>query len=156
MGYNIVDIINKAINISSRRREVYVKIGDEKSDMHSLKIMVRVLVKEIDKTIAFYEKLKEEVGNTEFEEIDFRIYDKISFLINEFNSRIFIGDINNTREFLELTVALEKDVYSLLINIQGRLVNDTEDVKTNTYKIISDIIKYKAQHILTLEKTISK
>lgn len=154
MGYNIIDIINKSMDISRRRKNIYISIGKEKSDIPSIKIMSVVLIKEIDRTLDFYEKLKREVANKEFEEIDFDIYDKISFLINEFNNKIIINEVNNTREFLKLSLSLEKDVYSLLMNIQGRLVKNTSDTNSETYKILSDIIKYKAKHIETLEKTI--
>lgn len=154
MGYNIIDIINKSMDISKRRKNIYINIGKEKSDIPSIKIISVVLVKEIDRTLDFYEKLKKEISDKEFEEIDFDIYDKISFLINEFNNKIIVNEVSNTKEFLELSLSLEKDVHSLLMNIQGRLVKNTSDINSETYKILSDIIKYKAKHIETLGKTI--
>lgn len=79
MGYNVIDVINKAINITIRKRTIYESLEQRKCDIPAVKIMSKVLVKEIDRTIQYYEKLKNEL---EFEEIDFYIYDKISFLMN--------------------------------------------------------------------------
>lgn len=154
MGYNIIDIINKAINIANKRKELYIKIGKEKSNISAMKILSKILIEQVDKTIMFYESLKKDIGDTEFEEIDLAVYDKISFIINEFNKKIFIKDVHNTKEFLELSLDLEKDVYSLLLDIQGRFVKDTSDVHTKTYKILSDIINNKKDHIETLKNTI--
>ncbi|MHC1685447.1 MAG: hypothetical protein AB6733_21310 [Clostridiaceae bacterium] len=154
MGYNIIDIINKGIDIAKKRKDIYLSIGNQEKTMAPMKVMSLVLAKEIDKTIEFYEEIKKEVISTEFEEIDFSIYDKISFLINEFNSRIFVHEIKNNKEFLKLSLSLEKDVHSLLLSIQGRLVKSTNDINSKTYMILSKIIKFKENHIKTLEKII--
>lgn len=152
MGYNIVDIIDKGINIAIRRKVIFEKIGKNRCDIPTMKILSTVLIKEVDRTIQYYETLKKEIGNVEFEEIDFVIYDKISFLINEFNERIYVPEINDVKEYLRFSVDLEKDTYSLLIDIQGRFVKNTSDMHTKTYKILSQIIGNIDKHIKTLEK----
>jgi len=58
MGYNVIDIIDKAINIAVRRKTEYENIGKEKCDTQSIRIMSIVLAKEADKTIQYYETLK--------------------------------------------------------------------------------------------------
>lgn len=154
MAYNVADIINKAVKITIRKKAIYEKIGQDKSDILSIKIISKVLVKELDKTIQYYERVLNEINDVEFEEIDFSIYDKMSFLINDFNQRLNIVEINNVREYLKYSLDLEKSVHSLLMNIQGRFVLNTSDVHTKTYKILTDIIDNKASHIEMLEKTI--
>jgi hypothetical protein len=151
MGYNIIDIINKSINIAVRRKAEYEDIG-KKCNKQSIKIMSVVLVKQLDKSIQYYEKLKKVTSGMEFEEIDFVIYDKISFLIDEFNRKVYKPDINNVRDYLKFFLDLEKDVYSLLVDVQGRFVKNTSDVSTKTYTILSHIINNEASHISTLEK----
>ncbi|OAA90363.1 hypothetical protein [Clostridium ljungdahlii] len=151
MGYNIIDIINKSINIAVRRKVEYEDIG-KKCNKQSIKIMSVVLMKQLDKNIEYYEKLKKVISGMEFEEIDFVIYDKISFLIDEFNRKVYKPDINNVRDYLKFFLGLEKDVYSLLVDVQGRFVKNTSDVSTKTYTILSHIINNKANHISTLEK----
>lgn len=154
MGYNVIDLIDKAINIAGRRKSIFENIGEQKSDITSIKIMSKVLAKEVDKTIQYYETLKKEIGDSELEEIDFGIYDKISFLINEFNKKIYLSEINNVREYLRFSIDLQKDTYSLLVDIQGRFVKNTSDMHTKTYKILSDIISNISRHITTLENTL--
>lgn len=152
MGYNVTDIINKAINIALRKKVEFENIGKEKCDIQSIKIMSTVLAKQEDKTIKYYETLKKEIGSMEFEEIDFVIYDKMSFLIDEFNKKKYVIDINNVRDYLKFSLDLEKDAYSLLIDIQGRFVKNKSDIHTKTYKILSDIISNEASHISMLQK----
>lgn len=154
MGYNVIDLINKGINIAIRRKTIFENIGQEKCDIPSMKIISKVLVKEIEKTIQYYETLKKEIGNEEFEEIDFVIYDKMSFLIDEFSKKICVPEINNVREYLKFSLDLSKDIHSLLIDVRGRFVKNTSDIHTKTYKILSDIINNIAMHITTIEKTL--
>lgn len=152
MGYNVIDILDKAINIAIRRKHQYEDIEKEKCNDQRIKIMSTVLIKEADKTIQYYEALKKEVSDRECEEIDFVIYDKISFLIDNFNKKIYDKKIENVRDYLKFLLELEKDVHSLFIDIQGRYVKNEDDVNTKTYKTLSDIINNKANHITTLEK----
>lgn len=154
MGYNVADIIEKGIAMSLRRRTIYENIGKEKSDILSIKVIAKVLVKEINKTIDYYQTLLKEVNDTEFEEIDFSIYDKMSSLISDFNNRISIVDVKNVREFLNFSLDMEKAVYSLLIDIQGRFVKNSSDIHTKTYKILAEIISNKAKHIQMLEQAL--
>lgn len=151
MGYNIIDILNKGIDVNIKRKAIFKAIGEKNYDITSIKIISNVLSKQVDRTIQYYEELKKEVKPEECDEIDFVIYDKISFLINEFNTRLYVPEIDNTRDFLEFSLNLEKDTYSLLVNIQGRLVKNTNAVQTKTYRILSKAIKDKSTHIKTLK-----
>jgi len=65
-----------------------------------------------------------------------------------------MSEINNVRDYLRCSLYLEKDVHSLLIDIQGRFVKNTSDMNTKTYKILSNIINNKASHISTLENVL--
>lgn len=154
MGYNVMDVINKAINIAIRKKAIYESIGQRKCDIPSIEIISKVLAKEIDKTIKYYEELKNEVSEVKFEEIDFYIYDKISFLIDEFNKKIYATEINSIKEYLKFSLALEKDGKSLLIDVQGRFVKNTSDIYTKTYKTLSAMINNKENLISMLEKVI--
>jgi hypothetical protein len=152
VGYNVIDIIDKGIGVANKRKAIFEKIGREKSDTPLLKVMSSVLMKEVDKSIQYYASLKKGIANEEFEEIDFVIYDKIAFLINEFSEKLCIREINNVREYIRFSIDLEKDARSLLTVIQGNLVKSTSDIHTKTYKILSDVITNVDNHIKTLEK----
>ena len=140
MGYNVVDIINKAVDIAIRRKTVYENVGKEKCDIVSIRILSMVLMKEVDRTIEQYEALLKEINDIDFEEIDFLTYDKISSLINNFNEgSIDIEDINNVRVYIKLSLDIEK---SLLMDIQDGFVKIKSDIHT---KILSDIIDNNAR-----------
>lgn len=156
MGYNIVDIIDKSINIARRRKSEYEYIGKEKENIESIKIMSKVLAKDADKIIKYYEKLKKSMINEELDDIDIDVYDKISFLINEFNKKNYNPDINNGHDYLKFRIIQEQDVLSLLIDVQGRFVKKQNDVNTKTYKILSEIIENKKKHIQNLESASKK
>ncbi len=152
MGYNVIDLINKSISISIKEKTMYENIGKEKCNIPSIKIMSKVLIQEVDKNIQYYESLKKELANLNFEEIDFGVYDKMSFLINEFNAKVYVTEVVNVRGYLKFSLDFQKDVYSLLIDLQGRSVKNSSDIDTKTYKILSDMISNKSKHINILEK----
>lgn len=151
MGYNIIDILNKGIDVSTKRKAIFEAIGQKNCDIPSIKIMSTVLSKQVDRTIKYYKELKKEITPEECDEIDFVIYDKISFLINEFSSRLYVPEIDNIRDFLRFSLNLEKDLYSLLVNIQGRLVKNTNAEQTKTYETLTKAIKNVSSHIETLK-----
>lgn len=155
MGYNVLDLIDKAINIAQKRKEIYQSISTEKSDILSFSILSNVFIKSADKSIQFYEALKKEIGNTELEEIDFEIYDKMSHLANEFQKRVYKAEFKRVWQYLEFSLDLERDIYSLFIDIQGRFIKKSNDVETNTYKILSSIIESKIKYIEALEKVLT-
>lgn len=152
MGYNVTDVINKAIKIAIRKKDIYESVGKNKCDIPSIKIMSKVLTKEIDRTIKYYEELKNEVSEEKIEEIDFYIYDKMSFLIDEFSKKVHATEINNIKEYLKFSLDSEKDGQSLLIDVQGRFVKNTSDLHTKTYEILSNMINSSTENIAVLEK----
>ena len=154
MGYNVVDLINKSINIAIKKMAIYESIGKSKCDIPSIEIMSRVLAKEISKSIKYYEELKSEVSEENFEEIDFYIYDKMSFLIDEFNKKIHATEVNTIKEYLKFSLNLEKDATSLLMDVRGRFVINASDINTKTYKTLSDMILNKEKLITALEKIV--
>ncbi|MBU3100095.1 MULTISPECIES: hypothetical protein [Clostridium] len=154
MGYNVIDLINKSINIAIRKKDIYESIGQIKCDIPFIETMSKVLAKEISNSINYYEELKSAVSESNTEEIDFYIYDKMSFLIDEFNKKICATDINNIKEYLKFSLNLERDAKSLLMDIQGRFLRDASDINTKTYKTLSDMIINKEKLVTSLEKIV--
>jgi hypothetical protein len=157
MGYNVIDLIDKVKKIANRKRTIYESLGQKKCDIYditSIEIMSRVIAKEMENTVKYYEELKNEVSENKIEEIDFFTYNKMSFLIDEYNKNIFVTDINNIKEYLKLSLDLEKDGKSVLIDVQGRFVQKTSDTQTKTYKVLSYMIINKENLISRLEKSI--
>lgn len=154
MAYTAVDIIDKAIEISNRRIKAYERIEKENKDVPYVKIISKVIIKEAHKTIKYYEDSKNIVDNESFEEIDFHTYDKISFLINQFNQRTYSLEFTNAKEYFENLLEFQRDVRTLFVDIQGRLVRNSDDVHKRTYEILSDIINYKTEQIRKLEQVL--
>lgn len=152
MAYNILDIINKAQNIALKRKNIYKKLNEENCGIPSIKIISKVLIKELDKTIKYYDTLKEVIGNTELEEIDLEVYDKMSFLINEFNRKVYVPEIHNVKEYIHFILGLEKDLYSLMVDLQGRFIKNKNDLQTKTYRVLSHMIAAKSAQIEAIEK----
>jgi len=151
LGYNIIDIIDKAIVIAYKRKDLYTEISKQNHQPPAVKILSKVLADNADKTFLYYEKLKKEVNADEVEKIDFAIYDKISFLINQFNLRIHTTDATAPKEFLSFSVNFEKEILALFLDIQGRLVKNANDTYSTTYVILSEMIKTKSSLIDDLE-----
>lgn len=149
--YNVKDLLDKAIQITKKRKELYEHIEIKNDSNNRAEVLKNVFIKNIQKTIEYYEKLKLEVNESEAEVIDFVVYDKISFLITQFKNSGITIDITDTRKLLYFSLNYDKKVYALYIDIQGRLLKKQEDEKSSTYQILSRIIRYKEKQINDLE-----
>lgn len=151
MGYNAIDLIDRFIDIEERKRNILEETY-EKEAFGALKLMEKVLCSQSKKRINNYIELKEKLKGKELEDIDVLTYDKMSFLINEFNNRIYNYNTESIKEYLKSWLSVEKDNYSLFIDIQGRLVNNTSNKSIETYKILSEIIEMENKEVTSLEK----
>ncbi|MBI6873920.1 hypothetical protein [Clostridium aciditolerans] len=154
MSYTVIDLLDKAIVIAEKRKELYNELAVKTMRNSSLYIFVNVFIKNTDRTIEYYKQLKSEANNTNCEEIAFVVYDKISFLINEFNQKIFFLNNLSIKSLLKSSLDIEKDVLALFIDIQGRLVKSKEDTNTAAYKILSKVIIQKERNIKELQSFI--
>jgi len=156
VAYDANDIIDKAVNIALKRKSIYENVKQQNKDIYSITILSKVLIKDVEKTIGLYKKLTIELKDVALEEIDFGAYDKISFLINEFNGKLYLYDIKDIKNFLKFSLNLEKDIHSLFLSIQGRLIKNKNDVNTKTYKVLSAMISNKAKLIESIEKILKE
>ncbi|MGH4123388.1 MAG: hypothetical protein ACREV6_10730 [Clostridium sp.] len=152
MGYDIIDIIDKAIAIAYKRKDLYTEISKQTHLSPAVKILSKVLADNVDKTFLYYQKLKKEVNDDETEKIDFAIYDKISFLISQFNLRVHTTDATTSKEFMNFSLQFEKEILALFLDIQGRLVVTSYDTNSKAYIILSDMIKTKTKLIEGLNR----
>jgi hypothetical protein len=119
LGYNIIDIIDKSIAIANKRKELYTDISNQSHQPHAVKILAKVLADNVDKTFIYYQKLISEVKTQEIEKIDFALYDKVSFLIGQFNMRIHkLEVVTTSKEFLRFSLDFEKEILALFLDIQ--------------------------------------
>lgn len=153
MAYNTIDLIDKAIDMAKKRKEIYIHIANDNSENKGMNIIVNTLVKALDKNIDSYNRVKKYIEQNEevLEEIDFLTYDKILFLVNQFNRRLMNPKISSSKSLLEFSLNLENEIYALFIAIQGRLVVKEEDATTNTYRFLSNVIREKEEYVRNLE-----
>lgn len=152
MAYDVVDVLNKAIDINYKAIGTIENVECSYCNQCQQKIMTNVLRKGIERSIEYYKELKEEAKNLELQDFDFMIYDKISFLVNEYNSRIFIPKVTNTNEYLKFVLNLIKEKHALFIDIQGRLANSEYGYDENTYKVLNNVIENAKYQKESLEK----
>ncbi|MCY6356026.1 hypothetical protein [Clostridium sp. ZS2-4] len=157
MGYTIIDVIDKLIMIKMKVREIYSDTSQMNTEDKAFNLVTIALMKVQEKHIKYYNGIKETIGK-DIEEIDFLIYDKISFLIDEYKNRVDFLEVNpkNMEEILNLALDFEKKNSALIIDIQGRLVKKETDVQTETYNILSEMIEKEQKYLNDLKQIIEK
>lgn len=146
MAYNIIDILDKTISIAIKRKELYLHVDYKGKDKENFELIKRVLIKSIDKEVNYYQDLKENLKNEELEDINFKIYDKISFLMNQFSNRIHCKDIDSIAMLIEHTLSLHKDIFALYISIQGKLVLAEKGSKNFAYEVLTEVLSKREYH----------
>lgn len=152
MAYNIIDILDKTITIANKRKNIYLNIYYKGQDVAKFKLIRIVLVKSVEKEIKYYENLKNELAHKDLEDIDFGIYDKIAFLMNQFSEKLKCEEIDSINKVFNCTLSLHKDVLALYVSIQGRLVRNEKDAETLTYEILSNVLEEKRKTIKEFER----
>lgn len=152
MSYDVIDVIDRLIKMNKKRIDIYSQECNDESP--NINIVIKVLIKNIQREIVHFEELKEEHDLSELKQIDFLTYDKISFQLSEFNNKIKCEEINDVKELMKCSLELDEKFYALYLNIQGKLVRSIKDSETKTYKIISDIIKEKRNNIKEIKSII--
>lgn len=151
MAYTVLDLLDKIIYVEEKKRNI-CGIGLEKvKDDTRIYILVKVLMKNLNDSIEFHKELKEEVKKTEMQEIDFIVYDKVSFLIDEFSNNVMAPDNFNIKSIFKCCLDFQKNILSLYIYIQGKIVQREEDVGTSTYKVLNTMIAEKKKEVKELE-----
>ena len=152
MAYNIIDILDKIITIANKRKDIYLSIYYKGQDVAKFQLIRTVLVKSVEKEIKYYENLKKELDHKNLEDIDFGIYDKIAFLMNQFSEKLTCEEIDSINKIFNCTLYLHKDVLALYVSIQGRLVRNEKDTETLAYKILSNVLEEKRKVIKEFER----
>lgn len=155
MGYNAIDLIDKCISIEVKKRKTLKTIADSDDISARLRIVITALLKDINRVMDYYDNIKKELCEIDdLSDIEFRTYDKISFLVNEYSNKIEMLNTkkNSPKEFLQFFLELTIDKHALFVDVQGRLYNN---MKTNdkTYKILSQIISFSTYEIRIIKKT---
>ncbi|QBD87863.1 hypothetical protein EW636_10110 [Clostridium tetani] len=152
MAYTALDLLDKIIYVEEKKRDICgAGLDKAKNDMR-IYILIKVMMKNLDRSIEFHKELKEQMLKSKMEEIDFIVYDKISFLIDEFSTKLLAPDIFNIKGLIKFCLEFQRDILALCIYIQGRIVQREEDMNTSTYKALNAMIVEKKKEIKNLEE----
>lgn len=130
---------------------MYKQIAATKGVYPSIKTVALVLAREEEKHVESHNNLKESLKDKELDEIDFDVYDKVSGLISEFQSRIMMSTIYNVKELVLAALVLESQYLALLVDIQGRMVKNKEDVERISYKVLESLLEDEKKRINNLK-----
>ena len=62
-------------------------------------------------------------------------------MINEFNKRKYIVEVNSIQEYLDFSLNLLYDKRALFIDVQGRIASNSLNFNKESYDLVSEIIK---------------
>lgn len=158
MAYNIIDLIDRAIDTGNKVIEIYIDMNKEYDEINSFKIFSKIFMKYEKEKIDYYHSLKIKLNKEKIKEIDLYIYDKISSLIAQFNNKISTNCYKDKtiKEFIECVLNMNKDIRALFIDIRGRMIQKNGDGDSYEYEILTDIIKMEEKYIMDLERVYKK
>jgi hypothetical protein len=142
MPYKICDIIDKLISIEEHLAELYFSAAADLRYMApAVSIVAKVLGKEEQKCIYFYEDIKKAMEGRKDTGIDIYIYDKVAKLLYEFKRKIQMPHFKNMQELARFALEFKSTSIGLLLDIQGRFVISKEDTFKTSYEIMTRIIE---------------
>lgn len=147
MNYMLSDLIQKLIDIEKDFYNIYVRIEEEwKNKSPLIYAVTKAIEKEEKKHIKFFEELKNDLSDELNEPIDFYLYDKVAKLLYEFRVYIQFPEIKTVQDLIKYAVEFEKNTIGLLLDIQGRLLEKIDDINSNVYKVLTEIINQEKKH----------
>lgn len=150
MGYDIRDVIDKAIDVASKRKELYLSLMDNIPDKR-VRFVINTLLIQVDKDINEFYEIKGLITDDIADEIEFDIYDKISSLVYQFNRMLIKPNIRSSDEILHFALDVEEKTYALFVDIQGRLTREADISDTQAYIGLSKIIELKEKNMKNIK-----
>lgn len=148
--YDIRDVIEKAIQIAEVKKGLYMSFVENTLDVRYV-ASIKTLINYCNKDINAYNKILDHITDELAGEIAFGTFDKISTLVTQFKRQMVAPKVSDRKAFLHFALDMEKAIYALLIDIQGRLVYDGNIQDSIPYWVISEMIEQKKTLINSLE-----
>lgn len=145
--YTIIDVLDKIIDIEKKSLELYKMLKDSPNISGHVKLVAGTFIREEIRHIETYNKIKKEIMNKDDIQLDFDVYDNISKIIIDFRKGLTYTEADDVKQLLMSALDFEEKNLALVIRIQGLLVKKKEDTETNSYKVLSRIIKEEKKHI---------
>ncbi|MCT4633081.1 MAG: hypothetical protein N4A76_10110 [Firmicutes bacterium] len=150
MSYNTLDLIDKAIMLAEKRKNIYYGIYDRsenKQDQLVIKVLIRLTMKDVDR----YVELKSALEKDPIEDIDFLVYDSAANLINNFVKSFLEPSINSLSDLLEFAISVEEKTYALFIDIQGRIYQNEKKDDSQVYVALNKLIERKKTNVESIK-----
>lgn len=148
--YDIRDVIEKAIQVAEMKKKIYGSFLEQTEDVRFV-VTVKTLIRYSARDINGYKKILDNITDELAGEIEFGTYDKISSLVNQFKRQLMAPSIKDQAEFIKYALELEKGVYALWVDIQGRIVYDGNIQESIPYWVLGEMIEQKKGLINSLE-----
>ncbi|AWZ48903.1 hypothetical protein C3495_08800 [Clostridiaceae bacterium 14S0207] len=153
MAYNVIDLLERKIDISNKILDLYKDTQNEYRSNKPLCLIINVFINYRNSKIEHCKLLKEDLKHKDLKDIDIFIYDKISSLISQFHSNMTGFSCNGeVKDFLERCIILNEEEKALIINIRGRLIQQYEDTNTIEYRVLTNIMVKEEKFIDELKK----
>lgn len=149
--YDIRDVLQKGVHITTLQKETYEKAREDEADL-GLRLIYNIMIKSALDDIEYYKRLISGIPDHMAESIDFAIYDKISSLVNQFSRTIVKPKTRDKKELVRFALDQEKALYALIIDIQGRMVTDESTSGTIAYYVLLEVIEEKKRLIDRFEQ----
>ncbi len=152
MGYTILDIMNKLLDIEKNGRDFYLNLAARQPEDIKLATVARILSKEEERHILLYSNMLNSEQSEASQEISFDVYDRAVKLLNDFIRVNKSPETKDAKDLILWALAFEKENLALVLSIRGLLVRSTEDSESYPYRILSEVIQEEEKHINNLEQ----
>lgn len=145
--YTVVDIIDKLIEVKRKSLSYYRMLNENSKIEPRVKFIANVFAREEERQITLFEEIKTESLNLEDIQIDFHIYDSITKVFVDFKRGLHYTEAYDIRELLLNALDLSQKNLALVIRIQGMLVRKKEHGESNSYNVLTKMIKAEEDQI---------
>lgn len=150
MDNDVRVLIQKAVVIANKRKEIYQKISESINEI-SMRFVMSVLISQVEKDVNFYLDVIESISDDFSEELSEETYRYVEESINEFSNIYDEISLSGLEELFKFALEIEGKLLDLFVNIQSRLIKNNKLSQTQTYLILSNVIRNKESNIKDLK-----
>lgn len=143
-------LIQKAVLIANKRKEIYQNLSESINEI-SMRFVMSVLISQVEKDVNFYLDVIESISDDFSEELGEETYRYVEESINEFSNIYDEISLSGLEELFKFALDIEGKLLDLFVNIQSRLIKNNKLSQTQTYLILSNVIRNKESNIKDLK-----
>lgn len=149
--HTIIDVIDRIIEINEQSAELYKLLQKNFTISEQVRLATGVFVREKERHINTYVRIKEEFLNSENIQIDFDVYGTISKIISAFKKELIYIEAFELKGILAYALDFRQKLIALIVRVQELLVRKSEDTESISYKILTRIIDEEKKHVKMIE-----